>query len=61
MLTEGALFHQQPFPVADQSLVDLELGGEFRELWPILTFSDTVTCYGSEGEEWKNVGDTVTS
>jgi len=25
----GTLFHQLPFPVADQSLVDLELGGEF--------------------------------
>jgi hypothetical protein len=29
-------FHQLPFPVADQCLVDLKLCGEFRELF--LTF-----------------------
>lgn len=29
----GTLFHQLPFPVADQGLVDFELGGELVELF----------------------------
>ncbi len=29
----GTLFHQLAFPVADQGLMDLELGGEFGKLF----------------------------
>jgi len=36
----GTLFHQLSFPVADQGLMDLELGGEFRELFLALDRRD---------------------
>lgn len=36
----GALFHELAFPVADQGLVDFELGGQFGELFLALDRRD---------------------